>query len=183
VITLAVVIGFPVAAFAVSGSNVFVTDAHSGAHAAVNAAGGLSVAGTVTATPTPPNASYTSFTDASELLPCDQVTPPVPAGRALVVTSITVMMASGTGPIEVMAEAATPGSTCSLVHTIDEVAIANAGLSQTFSLPSGVPVKAGQVIGISIGGGSGDALLTVSVHGYLVSSHLCTVSGPPAGCL
>ena len=182
-ITLAVVIGFPVTAFAVTGSSVFVTDSHSGVHAAVNAAGGLSVAGTVTATPSPPNASYTNFTEASELVPCDQATPPVPAGRALVVTSITVMMASGTGPIEVTAEAAHPGSSCALVSPIDEVGIAGSGQSQTFSLPSGVPVKAGQVVGLSIGGGSGDALLSVGVHGYLVSSHLCTVSGPPAGCI
>src|ERR1700688_3251616 len=90
IVTLAIVIGFPVAAFAVTGSSVFVTDAHTGAHAAVNAAGGLSVAGTVTATPTPPNASYTTFTIASESLPCSPVTPAVPAGRALVVTSISV---------------------------------------------------------------------------------------------
>ncbi len=60
IITLAIVIGFPVAAFAVTGSNVFVTDAASGTHAKVNASGQLSVAatGSVTATQAAPSAFY-----------------------------------------------------------------------------------------------------------------------------
>src|ERR1700680_4478987 len=50
-------IAFPVCAWAVSGTTVFVTDAVSGTHAKVNSLGQLSVAatGSVTATPTPPS--------------------------------------------------------------------------------------------------------------------------------
>src|SRR5256885_17130458 len=44
IVTLTIVIGFPFAAFAVTGSNIFVTDATSGTHAKVDANGNLNTA-------------------------------------------------------------------------------------------------------------------------------------------
>src|SRR5439155_19085005 len=64
VIAVVVTVGLPVGAFAVvQTSKVAVTDSATGKTAAVNAKRQLSVAATglVTATPTPPNSSYTKF--------------------------------------------------------------------------------------------------------------------------
>ena len=44
VVTFALLLLFPIGAWAVSGSNTFVTDAVSGQHASVNSAGALNVA-------------------------------------------------------------------------------------------------------------------------------------------
>jgi hypothetical protein len=186
VCVVAVVVGFPVAATAViSGSNVFVTNATTGTHAVVNSLGQLSVAatGSVTATPTPPSASYTKIGGASEASGCNAVTVAVPAGKALIVTSITVDMRSvTTGPVEVLPVAATPGTPCGLLTSAADVSMSGSGVDQIIPFPSGFPVKAGHVVGLVMFGGSGDANAVVTVNGYLVSSTLCTVTGPPIGC-
>jgi hypothetical protein len=160
-----------------------------GVNGAVNVNGAVSVNGTanvngsVTATPTPPGASYNSFEVAGESVGCSSAMLPVPAGEALIVTSITVRIATvGSGPVAVYALVAKPGSPCVSVTTADAIDIAGAGVSQVMSFPSGFPIQPGHLIGISLGSTSGDALGTVAVHGYLVSSTLCTVTGPPAGC-
>jgi hypothetical protein len=169
----------------ISGSNVFVTNATTGTHAVVNSLGQLSVAatGSVTATPTPPSASYTKIGGASEASGCSGVTVAVPAGKALIVTSITVDMRSvTTGPVEVLPGAATPGTPCGFLTSAADVSISGAGVNQIIPFPSGFPVKAGHVVGLVMFGGSGDANAVVTVNGYLVSSTLCTVTGPPIGC-
>jgi hypothetical protein len=194
---------FPVTSWATTGSAVFLTDPHNNHHASINGAGEVqthpngtqavngavaiagtaNVSGSVTATPTPPSASYNSFAIAGETVTCNPDTAPVPAGEALIVTSITVRVASvGTGPVSVYAVSATPGSPCVPVTTVDAIDISGAGVSAVMSFPSGVPIGPGHVVGISLGSNSDNALATVAVHGYLVSSTLCTVSGPPAGC-
>ena len=60
VVTLVIVVAFPFAAFAVTGSNVFVTDAVSGTRAKVNSSGQMAIVvnGSVTATQTPPSLAY-----------------------------------------------------------------------------------------------------------------------------
>jgi len=149
----------------------------------VTVGGTANVSGSVIATPTAPNASYNSFAIAGESVSCSSETAPVPAGEALIVTSITVRVASvGTGPVSVYALSATPGSPCVAVTTADAIDISGAGVSEVMSFPSGYPIEAGHLVGISLGSNSGNALATVAVHGYLVSSALCTVTGPPIGC-
>jgi len=181
---LAVVIGFPVAANAVvSGSNVFVTNATTGTRAAVNSSGALDVAGSVTATPTPPSASYVSVATAFEVNGCTSITPSVPVGKALVVTSITVrVVAVTTGPVLVDLVSAVPITPCSRYAYADEIAIPGAGASQIVPIASGFPVRAGHAVGVELGSNSGNAVVNTVVHGYLVSSTLCTVLGPPVGC-
>jgi len=200
---------FPAASWAVTGSSVFLTDPHNNHRAAIDAAGDLqthpngtqtvtgtvgvdgsvsvngtaNVSGSVTATPTPPSASYNSFAIAGESAGCNSETAPVPAGEALIVTSITVRIASVTaGPVSVYAVVAKPGSPCSTLNTADAIDISGADVSQVMSFPSGFPIQPGHLVGISLASNSGDALGTVAVHGYLVSSALCTVTGPPTGC-
>jgi hypothetical protein len=82
----------------------------------------------------------------------------------------------------VYALVAKPGSPCVTLNSADAIDIAGAGVSQIMSFPSGFPIQPGHLVGISLGSNSGDALGTVAVHGYLVSSALCTVTGPPTGC-
>ena len=62
IVTLALVVGFPVSALAVTGNNVFLTDATSGKHATVNSNGQLATqaSGTVTARPQSPNSLFHS---------------------------------------------------------------------------------------------------------------------------
>src|SRR5262245_50619633 len=75
VVTLAIVVGFPFAAAAVTGNNVFVTDPSTGTRATVNGAGQLAV----NATPTPPAQSYnTTWRYVFDSDSCDSLTPTVP---------------------------------------------------------------------------------------------------------
>ena len=91
IVTFALLLLFPIGAWAVSGSNVFVTDAASGQHASVNTTGALNVA----------QAGPKSFFYRG--VPADVATfkqvIAAPPGRALVVTSIAynVFKATVTG--------------------------------------------------------------------------------------
>ncbi|HEY5173385.1 MAG TPA: hypothetical protein VIK54_16810 [Acidimicrobiia bacterium] len=183
IVTLAVLMLFPVGAWALSFTNVAIIDPGGVNRAKVNGFGQLSVTatGSVTATQTPPNASYSNVATALQAGGCHPVTPTVPAGKALVVTSITVEVASvTTGPVGVVAGSAT--AACGSLKEANQIGVAGAGMTQIMSFPSGYPVNPGRVIGVIIDSTSGDAFTVVTVNGYLVSSTLCTVTGPPIGC-
>jgi hypothetical protein len=204
IVTLAVVIGFPIAAFSVTGSatnivdpvtaankakvdsqgNLYTAthDATSGVAAKVTSGGALTVSGSVTATPTPPNSSYDRFWSAGEG-DCISITPAVPAGKALIVTSITATITSGTDErVAVYAVTGTGTSTCTPTIFADEIGVAGLRASGVMNFPSGFPVKAGRVVGVLLFSSAGDHTADVIVKGYLVSSTLCTVNGPPTGC-
>ncbi len=92
VVTLVVMVGFPFAAFAVTGNNVFVTDATSGVHAKVNSLGQLKTSAVVSGAVTAPAAAPS---DLVALFPtqvfgddCAFYTPP--AGKAVVITKVDV---------------------------------------------------------------------------------------------
>jgi len=91
VVTFAVLLLFPIGAWAVSGSNVFVTDATSGQHAIVNGDGSLTVA------QASPKNFFTRSTGADSGTFKRIVA--APSGHALVVTSIDIdiFVASLTG--------------------------------------------------------------------------------------
>ncbi|MDP9334683.1 MAG: hypothetical protein M3Q30_15450 [Actinomycetota bacterium] len=186
IVTFALLLLFPIGAWALTFSNVAITDPGGVNQAKVNAFGQLSVtaAGSVTATQTPPNASWTeTFTGFETAGICSTVSSPVPAGKALVVTSITVYVESVTAATAtVSVHAATPGSPCTSRLSADYVGAIARGESKVIPFTSGFPVKPGRVIGLTIGSTSGNAVALVTTHGYLVSSTLCTVTGPPAGC-
>jgi hypothetical protein len=179
-----VTILFPVGAWAVTGSNVFITNASTGAHAAVTSGGALTVTGSVNANQAQPASTFTYFSGASETSGCNRVTPPVPAGKALVVTSVNVAVnAVTTGPVFVVVDAATGASPCGAIESVDESYVAGAKTSEDVQIPSGVVIKPGHAVGVFLQSASGDASAVVHVHGYYVASTLCTVTGPPQGCL
>jgi hypothetical protein len=102
VVVVVIVVAFPLAAFAVTGSNVFVTDATSGAHAKVDGGGhvvvgdgvgALTVDGTVSGRPLSPSTPFqfnrdTSLGDNIELGPS-------PLSTAINLTSLTISVPSG----------------------------------------------------------------------------------------
>jgi hypothetical protein len=192
IVAIAVMMLFPVGAWALSFTNVAIIDPGGVNRAKVTSTGQLethpngplTVTGAVTATQTPPNASYTDTWAGFETSGiCSQVSAPVPAGKALVVTSITVYVESVTaGAAVVSLSAATPGTPCTSRLDAEHIGKLAIGESKVVPFTSGFPVKPGRVIGLTIGSTSGDAVAVVTTHGYLVSSTLCTVTGPPSGC-
>jgi len=213
VIALIVAVAFPFAAFAVTGTNSFVTDATSGVHAKVDAKQNLATAmhdpttgvgakvnafgqlatssavtGSVTATSNSPSEEYNFTNNANQQLPnfCANITPAVPAGKALVATSISVgVNQATTGPVDTWLEAGTPSTPCGVTAGIF-IAYAiqsNPIGTMQFNLPSGVAFKAGHTVSVGIHAASGDAIADVTVHGYLVPSTQCqAAAGGPTGC-
>ncbi len=176
-------VAFPVAASAVSGSSVFVTDSTSGAHAKVSSTGALNVTGSVNDSLAPPASTFTYFAGATEATGCNPVTPAVPAGKALVVTSVNVAVTGvTTGPVFIAVDAAST-SPCAPIESFDESYVPGAQTSEDVQIPSGVVIKPGHVVAVLMDSTSNDASAVVHVHGYYVASTLCTASGPPAGCL
>jgi hypothetical protein len=169
---LAVLVLFPIGAWAISGSQVFVTDPHTGAHAAVNN-GQLSVMGPTAA---PPGTAYTATALFVEAGACAPLTSPVPAGSALVVTQITVdVNTMSTGPLNVSAQSASAGSPCVPHGTAGTAELPGKHTTAVMSFPAGYPIRAGRFVSVTSTGGSGDALGLISVHGFLVPSSECTV--------
>jgi hypothetical protein len=205
IVTFAVLLLFPIGAWALTFSNVAITDpggvnqanvdaqhnldtatrdAVSGVAAKVNSLGQqlAAVTGSVTATPTPLSASFDNETPVGQPSPCTSLTPTVPAGKALVVTSVTVAVSFvTTGPVVVSLVAATPGSPCNGLSNADISEVSGRGETEFIPFPQGYPIKAGHVLGLNVSSGSGDASMFVTVKGYWVST-TCTVSGPPTGC-
>ena len=205
ILGITIAVAFPVGAWALTFSNVAITDpggvnqanvdaqhnldtatrdAVSGVAAKVNSLGQqlATVTGSVTATPTPLSASFDNETPVCQPSPCTSLTPTVPAGKALVVTSVTVAVSFvTTGPAIVSLVAATPGSPCSGLSNADISEVSNSGMTEVIPFPQGYPIKAGHVLGLNLTSDSGDASAYVTVKGYMVST-TCAVSGPPTGC-
>lgn len=186
IVTLAVLMLFPVGAWALSFTNVAIIDPGGVNRAKVNASGQLSVAatGSVTATPTPPNSSYTHVVQATQGS-CRPITQSVPAGKALVVTSVTVAISAGTdqpvGVIAVSADGASPNP-CTALNPANEIYASGLHASTVMSFPSGFPIKTGHILGVLMFSDVADHTADITVNGYFVSAAQCTVNGPPAGC-
>jgi hypothetical protein len=172
---------FPVAAWGISTSSVFLTDPHTNAHAAITKEGQLStrVSGTVF-TQVSPGASY----NAVQLLDqtksgCSPVTAPVPSGHALVVTSVTVTVKIvASGPVDADLYV---GAACTQLAA--GLTAAGPGQSVTLPLPSGLPIKPGHRLFVNLSSQSGNAAVLVDTNGFYAPSTQCTVAGPPVGCL
>src|SRR5205807_3355084 len=102
IVTLAIVIGFPFAAFAVTGSNVFVTDATTGTHAKVDSSGqvlvgdgsgALTVDGTVNNRQTLPSKPIVT---GPKLISASSLTTVFgPVNKAFAITSLTIVNECG----------------------------------------------------------------------------------------
>jgi hypothetical protein len=187
VLTVAIVA--PIGAWAVTGSNVFVTDPISGAQAKVDSAGAVqskAVLGSMAVPHVTPAWSYHSsmhfaFED------CTNVTAEVPSNKALVVTSITVKnVVATTGPIQIRVATGTFDEPCTVWTFLGRGVVEADGLT-TISFPSGLVVGPGHTLDLSMDSPSDDNLSEVYVDGYWVPSAQCSVSwgygGSPVGCV
>ena len=169
---------FPVTAWGITGSSVFVTDPHTKAHASINKAGQLSVNGTLNTIQ--PGASFNSVKLLDQTTQgCSPVTPIVPPGRVLVVTSVTVTVRSvSAGPVNTDFWV---GAACTQFAA--GLTVPGAGQSQTLPLPSGLPIKPGHRLFVNLASQSGNAQVLVNTNGFYAPATLCTATGPPVGCL
>jgi hypothetical protein len=171
------VIGFPVGAFAVSGSNTFVTDSTTGAHAKVSSTGSLqtSVTGTVSATALPPLGSFVKMAVGSSTPVCGFLTPP--EGKALVITAVdqvpTNASVESNAQLNVLVDTS---SDCDGTQT----SIANGLFSQLqpreLTFNPGIGLKSGQHLDLYSSGGG--FVGYVYVYGYIVPAADCAT-----GCL
>jgi hypothetical protein len=193
VVTLLVLVGFPFAAFAVTGNNVFVTDPVSGARAHVNSSGQQLVSGPVTATVAYPtgaivhtdNGSSANMVLATECAgtTCNTLLRP-PAGQAAVVTTIHIdtYLATVTGKALVIYRSG--DGTCNYA-TLDRVieVFTPAGIGETvlpYDMPGGLPVPAGKALCVRNTDPSNLAF-DVGAYGYAVASGTVPANAPAAG--
>lgn len=150
-----VTILFPVGAWAaVSGSNVFVTDATSGVHAKVSSAGALSTSGALSLTPT--SAMYHTENlgaNTCDRAQCTTLAKP-PTGKALAITTIEIDAWHDTagfgGPNEYILIARSTDGTCRLASLTSYVSLvepSSAGSQTlTYNLPGALPVPKGTAL-------------------------------------
>jgi hypothetical protein len=200
IVTVVIVVAFPFAAYAVTGNNVFVTDASSGVRAKVDAKNNLNTAihdptsgvgakvngfgqvsaavtGSVTATPTQPSGSFFAETQVALLAGggnnIDIAGPPT--GKALMLTSISVDVTSLPTPGgQIFVFRKIGGTACSNAtndRNIGQFTATAVGM-QTISMPSGVPIPNGDRVCIYWNGG-GNPKVGAMVYGYTVPAALC----------
>jgi hypothetical protein len=202
-VTVVIVVAFPFAAFAVTGNNVFVTDATSGNRATV-ASGKLkvdtglstfgvvptaSVGGSLNATPAPPSQQYVSTVFFNDAPPrCKTLVTP-PSGKAVVITTVHFQARDlDAGPEPRFADLGHSGSGgCTTGNVaLDGVSFEGnvpAGnmwqgvASQQLEFPSGLAVANGHTLTVSVAGGPDDNWRVTAI-GYVVAANQCTT-----GCL
>jgi hypothetical protein len=175
VVALVIAVAFPFAAFAVTGSNVFVTDATSGTRAAVDSgnhlkvgdgSGPLTVDGTVGVGGIPKESTYFRFgpVDVTPTSGCRVSTPPLPSGKALIVTMLHV---------DIFQAPASPGvgnflaayADTSCTKIIDDFNPSAIGISPLPFVP-GIATTTG----VSMKSFGGEVKAEVEIVGYLVAA-------------
>jgi hypothetical protein len=201
-VTVLFSVAFPFAAFAVTGNNVFVTDAASGDRAQV-ANGRLKVDagtafGTVPVAPVGPEiyptGSIVHTTDGSldfvaaddcPSATCQTLLKP-PAGKAAVITSIHIDTgrATATGASESLQVFRSSNGTCSIPSGDRTIEFFNpGGVGETilpYELPGGLPVPAGKALCV-FNADTTNLAFTVSAWGYAVASSAVPASAAAAG--
>jgi hypothetical protein len=188
IVTFAVLFLFPIGAWAVSGSPVFITDFHTGRHADVNDSHQLqthpngtqtvtgtvnaTVAGTVTATPTPPGAMFHGSSGGNVNSCVLFVTPPT--GEATVVTHVHIKAGAGiSGSVGIYASAG-----CSTGQEIDQGVVASTDGQADFEFDTGLPVANGHHLYVDVIEAGGSPDVHIYSFGYNVPAGQCA-----AGCL
>jgi hypothetical protein len=168
-------IAFPVAASGVAGSEVFVTDAASGARAAVSSKGAVSVAGAVTANDASPKNLYRSQVSVDSAGVWAPVAVP-PVGKALIITSLNINTeapAGGTTGNFAQFDLSTIDSSCNTLGSGVAVATPATPGVTSIPIPSGLVIPANRALCAN----TSPALYSVvMVYGYLVPA-----SSAPAG--
>jgi len=204
IVTLLILVAFPFAAFAVTGNNVFVTDASSGNRATV-AGGklkvdtGLSAFGVVPVAPVAPEIYPTSaiihtdngfgfdFVGATNCSSgtCETLLKP-PAGKAAVVTSIHIdtYTAAVTGTSHLLEIVRSSNGTCSS-SSIDRIVeyFNPGGIGETllqYDLPGGLSIPAGKALCVENLDPT-NLNFEVAARGYAVASNAVPANAAPAG--
>jgi hypothetical protein len=202
VITVLILVAFPFAAFAVTGNNVFVTDATSGNHATV-ANGRLKVdagtafglvptvvtSGTVNATPSMPSQQFVGTVNFTDLpTKCMTLVTP-PAGKAVVITTVHFQIRTfDNGPETRLGDLGHSGSSgclsgnvgldgVSFIGNVPQSNIWQGTASQELDFPSGLAIANGHTLTASVTGGPDDNW-RITAFGYLIPASQCTT-----GCL
>jgi hypothetical protein len=192
--TVVVTVLFPIGAWAVTGNNVFVTDATNGRHAAVDAKNGLvatvhdaasgksaavnsarqlQVGGSVIARPTFLTELFHAAGNGSGTS-CHVIATP-PAGRALIVTELDMDVYGGTPAANTFIPVYS-NSTCSGGPEWD-VTPATLGTSH-ITFQNGFAVNAGQSVAAKVF--SGNYSFELYVHGYTVPAGSVPAAAPNA---
>jgi hypothetical protein len=166
IVTILVLVAFPFAAGAVTGNNIFVTDATSGAHAKVDRTGALKVGGAIGVSGLPKENTYFRFgpVDVTPTSGCRVSTPPLPSGKALIVTMLHVDIfqapaSPGTGHFL----AAYADTACTkIVEDDNPAALGITALPFTPGIAT--------TTGVSMRSFGGDVSAEVEIIGYLVSA-------------
>jgi len=179
IVTVVIVVGFPFAAGAVTGNNVFVTDAASGTRATVTSKGQLSAAvtGSVTATPAAPtNLVFSHQTINTPGSACLFLTPK--PGKAMVITGITYNMAkaSAASEMQVILQV-NPTSSCGIGTEIENDFFPS-DTPYSEDLSPGIAVANGHSLDAFASGGPAGAFAQFTIHGYYVPASQCST-----GCL
>jgi hypothetical protein len=201
-VTVLILVAFPFAAYAVTGNNVFVTDASSGNQASV-AGGRLKVdagtafgavpaaivGGTVNATAAAPNQQFVSTVTFSDVGPkCKTLVTP-PSGKAVVLTTVHFQLRTyDNGPDTRLGDLGHSGSGgcltgnmsldgVSFIGNVPQSNIWQGAASQQLDFPSGVAIANGHTMTVSVTGGPDDNWRITAI-GYLVNASQCTT-----GCL
>ena len=190
IITLVVVIGFPFAAFAVTGNNVFVTDATSGARAKVDSLGNLQTkvsSGFVNATPAAPGQQIVRTVTFNDTPPkCKTLVTP-PAGKAVVITAVHFQIRTyDNGPDTRLGDLGHSGSSgcttgnvaldgVSFFGNVPQGNIWQGAASQELAFPSGLAIAQGHTLTVSVAGGPDDNW-RITAFGYQVNANQCTTA-------
>jgi hypothetical protein len=191
-VTLLIVVAFPFAAFAVTGSNVFVTDATSGTRAKVDSLGNLQTrvsSGFVNATPAAPSQQLVRTATFSDVgAKCKTLVAP-PTGKAVVITTVHFQIrAYDNGPNTRLGDLGHSGSSgcttgnvpldgVSFIGNVPQSNIWQGAASQQLDFPSGLAIANGHTLTVSVAGGPDDNW-RITAFGYLVNANQCTT-----GCL
>jgi len=192
IVTLLILVAFPFAAFAVTGSNVFVTDATSGARAKVDSLGNLQTkvsSGFVNATPAAPSQQIVRTVTFNDTLPkCKTLVTP-PSGKAVVITAVHFQIRTyDNGPDTRLGDLGHSGSSgctsgnvaldgVSFFGNVPQGNIWQGVASQELDFPSGLAIANGHTLTVSVAGGPDDNW-RITAFGYQVNANQCTT-----GCL
>jgi len=192
VVTLVIAVAFPFAAFAVTGSNVFVTDATSGTRAKVDSLGNLQTrvsSGSVNATPAVPGQQLVRTMTFSDVgAKCKTLVAP-PTGKAVVITTVHFQVRTYDNGANTRlgdlghsgASGCTSGNIVfdgvSFFGNVPQSNIWQGAASQELDFPSGLAIANGHTLTVAVSGGPDDNWRITAI-GYLVNANQCTT-----GCL
>jgi hypothetical protein len=185
VVVLIVAVAFPFAAFAVTGSNVFVTDATSGAHAKVNTSGQLethqngsvTVGGSVIARPQTPDQLFhthhvTGFSSCALVVSADEPYPSGAGGKAAMVVTEVHITVTGYPGVNWELHRFNNCSDAPLTFASFPGTVGVGGTNlydQDLEFPSGLAIPTNGKLYLKVGS-NGTALADVTTTGYLVAS-------------